>query len=136
VYSITLVVGDSSGDGHEKSENFSFLSSHNAEDIRLAYQSAVELIGVDLCADVCEVYEDCYVSDQDAEKINAALGNILFALYDDRDEEDIKSGIPLRLDTDGFVQVYLAYIKLGNAAIQMIPVEGTRLTIGGYGLFS
>lgn len=127
-----LEVGDWSHDGHERTQDNLFISSHSAADINLAYRSAVELIGVDIVEDVCDDYEDNMVSPADAKRINAKLDGILDVLSTaDSDNPD-----DYALDIDGFVKLYLAYIHLGNAAIQMVPVISTDIHIGGYGLFN
>ena len=140
-----LMLGDWSGDGHGIDTTYRIQSNKPIEEVRAAYFSALEQTGLDLTEEVCAEYEDNVITEEMVSRLKGL-------------------GLPVPADrewvqTDEFVDLVLAYIKLGDPALELevLPFEemfqwnfgkdfkvlgnrpeATKRHIGffGYGLFS
>lgn len=125
-----LVIGDNSGDGHEKSEDI--YVSANA-DLSAAYNKGTELLGFDFCKTCCEKYHDSYVSHEKIKKL-VELGLPDWTLAEDGDPE-LTYGY--QLDASSFADIYLFICKLGNPSLELTVTSDDvpEIHVGGYGLF-
>ena len=57
-FTINLIVGDWSGDGHTVTETVTISSNCSVDSIRLAYKEGSEILGFDLSETVCREFED------------------------------------------------------------------------------
>jgi hypothetical protein len=129
---ISLVLGDWSGDGHEKTETIVLRSNLTNKQIEDAYKKGTNKVGFDFIRTIANEYEDNVIS---AEKLDALieLGLKDFdRIGDDTDEDDYN------LDTDSFADIYLFIVKLGNEDFEykiLVGESNPEIRIGGYGLF-
>lgn len=121
---VKLIVGDYSGDGHEKTYTRVIESNLTSDQMIEAYKAACVIIGMDFCQDVCSEYEEM---EPDEEEI-ATLAQVGISL--DVDEFGW-------LSPEGFLDAYLQIVKLGNPNFiyGLVPEPKHFIPIGGYGLF-
>jgi len=119
-YTINLVLGDISGDGHQQSHTKTILSNLDVHDFLNAYAKGSNLAGVDI-TELCKDYEDDIIPEEDVVKLKKA--GLDFAISD---------GIWIQ----EFVAIYLFLVKLGNPSFtyEELDKENT-IKIGGYGIF-
>jgi hypothetical protein len=137
-YTITLVAGDWSHDGHSISHNEWIKSNLTSKEIQKAYKDGVEKIGVDLSEDICAEYGEESLEFQYFKKfIDAGFLKFGFELNKNdlksiEKEEDIEY-----LDSDFFVALYLFTVFVGNGEFkyEMVENEENNIDIGAYGLF-
>lgn len=131
---ISLVVGDWSGDGHDKKDTINIRSNLDKKAMEKAYKAGTKKVGFDLCADVCSDYEDRNLDSEKWEKLKE-LG------YQDEeleDEADKYNNGDISLWVDSFTDIYLFIVKLGNEKFEfeyLAAKEDPTIKIGGYGLF-
>lgn len=120
-----IVVGDWSGDGHEKTESFIIESNLSLDEIRAAYAKGSEILGVDIVKNVCAEYEDNLIPFAIAQKLNFHLKTEF--TYDKGSREIT----PLQ-----WSNLFLGIVKLGSPEFTYeYVVSDNILNIGGYGLF-
>lgn len=130
-YMINLVVGDTGGDGHEKTRKTTINSNITASAILKAYQKAVKIIGFDLINEVGVEYEDTSMPWKLFNKLKAAGYTKSVTPTDD------KKGI--WLDIDEYIGMYLWMVSLGEPKFQYSLVTEKQLAtidLGGYGFLS
>lgn len=142
---VSLVVGDRSGDGHDKRETTVLKSNLSGPEIMSAYQKATKKLGFDFITEVCAEYEDRTVP---ASKLKTLVEHGLviedtFADYEinickdavEAGDDDLSDGVSIWVDT--YVEIFLFIIKLGNQDFEYeyAPDDTSHLDIGGYGLF-
>jgi hypothetical protein len=130
---IILVLGDWSHDGHSKSSIVTVRSNFTKPEIEEAYRKGIKKVGVSFIEEIGADYEDyggCTITEEDCEKLEDAG-------IDTSDVDDDYSGSGYRLYEDGFVNIYLSLVKLGNPNFkwERISDEENHIRIGGYGLF-
>ena len=121
---VCLTVGDWSGDGHRITSDYYIESNLTGEEIEKAYELGSEVLGFNLCNEVCEYYEDNQISDQHLEKL-------------------IQSGFnpPSDFEKDwvgckNYTKMYLHVVSLGNPSFKFEFVKADTVNIGGYGTLS
>lgn len=133
LYCVTLVVGDWSRDGHEKTDTISIESNLSPKDIEKAYKKGTKKIGVDLSKTIVADYECNVMSSADVAKFVAAgfdLQEFLGAYYEINEDGSLELGV------DEFVDLYLFVVKTGNADFISKRIEPySNINIGGYGLY-
>jgi hypothetical protein len=154
VNTITLTLGDPSGDGHERTESVVIKSTHTYEQINAAYDAAVRLVGVDIMENVANEYEEPYMSKDIEAKLLAyepvffdglklsRVGYYTERAYDIEQRAMVERAGQhvgcLTLDVDSFVQIFLKMVRIGNPQIVVAVVNQNvipNIDIGGYGLF-
>ena len=122
---IELVMGDTSGDGHGRTDSTGFMVNMTATEIRKAYQAGTKLLGFDLTKEVGAEYgRGAQVSDE----ILAVLRerNCPF-IYEDED----------RVYRDSYPELYLWIAQLAEPTLtweqnnRRVP----QIEIGGYAYF-
>lgn len=128
-HSITLVVGDWSGDGHEKTEKISVVCSHSSKELEEAYNKGTEKLGFNFTQTVAVEYEDNKLY---AKEIKLLRANGIDMEFEDGEDENGN----VCLMVDDFWNLYLAICKLGNPKIEYKEgKQKQKINIGGYGLF-
>lgn len=124
---LALVVGDWSGDGHDKTEKITIQSNRTAAQLEAAYRKGSKKAGVDIVRDCCNAYECNWIPEDVIEKLKKA--KIRSAEYFAEDT-DFK-------DADTWAELYLDICKLGDAKlkVKILADHRKQINIGGYGLF-
>ena len=134
-----LVVGDWSGDGHEKTIKVLVKTNFTEDEIEKAYKKAVRIVGVDLTKDVCRNYDERRIPyDKFKELIKF---DEIFELYEgiskEITEKDFKSDTWISyVEPSHFADLYLAFCKIGNPDFRYKVINANNINVGGYGLFS
>lgn len=133
-HEVKLIVGDWSGDGHGHRETFSIKSNLSLDDLKSAYKSGSEKIGINLIQEVCEKYED-----------NKFPLNIFMKIV----EEIEKLGLAHEWSTDSslffddelsfyeeeWVEIILDVCRIGNPKFEYENLyQNNHWPIGGYGI--
>lgn len=113
---IKLTVGDWSGDGHEKTEDFTIHSSMTQEELSKAIK---KLKLMDIGND-CSEYEDNKLSEKSQKKLEKAG-----IVYDNEEG----------LYPESWVQTILECVKHENPGSTFEIVQVPSINVGGYGLF-
>ena len=121
MYIIRLDMGDTSYDGHEKTDSFLLHSSLNPDELQAAYIKGSEIIGFELDSQ-CQDYQEYKIKPE----VKIGLMQYLGWLAAECEE----------FDTDSYVEVYLGIVALGDPSFQCEPLAPDKtIDIGGYGLF-
>ncbi len=141
-YTINLVIGDWSGDGHSMHQTITIESNLHVDEINKAYEKGCDILGIDFVDNICESYQDNLLSLEDWEKFSSCGLKLedLFKhnSYGSREAtESLECGDDIPLDVRAFVQLYLFIIQQGNSEFRFkFPTKTkTDIKIGGYGLF-
>lgn len=125
-YTLNLILGDWSHDGHEKTETITIKTNLSKEQIKSAYIKGSNLIGVDLIDEVAAEYEDSTLSLEYLEKFKKAGF--------EPNEDMFYKGF-YELDTEEYTNLYFFVLKKGNENFEYEIIENEDIDIGGYGLF-
>ena len=131
---ITLVVGDSSHDGHKATINVIIKTNFIKSKIISAYKLGVKTLGIDLSEDVCSDYEDRTLKFSVFKKfLDAGFDTVNL---NDHDLESIKLEKDIEyFDSDFFAELYLFTVYIGSKDFEYKITEATNeIDIGGYGL--
>lgn len=128
---VQIEIGDSSGDGHDKRELFTFSCTHSAFDVREAFRRGSEIVGFNL-TEYCEAYEDNSVPQEVFEKLkeHGAISSWLA-----NDIEEYNNGEPY-LDQETYVKSYMIIAQKGLPELRYSMRRSPAIKAGGYGLFS
>lgn len=127
MYLIKLVVGDWSGDGHEKTQNYYIYSNLSKKDIDESLKLAKNKLTFDV-RNIASDYEERGMSAKQAAKLTEY--NFKF------DDDNIENDGSVYLTPEIFVDIYLFSIKLGNDNFEYTLLKPDfTINIGGYGLF-
>lgn len=133
MYKLDLIVGDGSGDGHEKKQSVSIECSLLPTKLEAAFKAGSLLVcGDDNLNGLCRDYEDRLISKDLINKLSTFGINVEDYAYQNCDDE-FEFEI---CDAENFVNLYMKVAEIGNKKLkwQFLP-QGKRLCIGGYGLF-
>lgn len=121
---IDLIIGDYSGDSHDKKERYSIESNISLSALKRAYKRGTKKLGFDFIGSVAAEYEDNSLSENYVD-ILKSKGYDFTDIDTDSLEEDI------------YLDIFLFIIKLGNDSFKYKLKEESddRWNIGGYGLF-
>lgn len=126
-YTIGLIVGDPSDDGHGKVETVWFECSHRYIDVQKAFEKGSKILGFDITKSICMDYEDNSISKA---CLDTLVKNGVYANYDGDDEDGYT------LYTEVFAELYMDIAKLGDKKISYTSIYPDTIDIGGYGLFT
>ncbi len=140
-YTINLVVGDWSGDGHQLTETISVKSNLMTEDIEIAHEIGCKKLKINF-KNLCRNYEDSQVPKDVWQKFTKAgltlkdLENNWTSVEDL--EEMLEDEGCLVIGPEIFAALYLFLAKQGNHLFEYSILEDNPnvIKIGGYGLFS
>lgn len=145
---INLIVGDWSDDGHGKTDNITIMTNFTREQLEQVYNEGVGLVGVKL-SNVCDGYEDSFLSYEDWQKLSAAGLTIENLHMDGYSYEEAIKAITKQesicISPEVFARIYLFIAEHG--AMQHSPrTHGfiwniinnncNAINIGGYGFYS
>ena len=122
-HTINLIVGDYSGDGHDRKEVETILSNLDISSFKKAYVKGSELVGVDITS-LCEDYDDNHISEEYCKLLKDAGLDF-----------EIDSGYTMC--SNDFLGIYLFLVKKGNENFEYEQYNENHddIYIGGYGLF-
>jgi len=136
----TLVVGDWSGDGHDKKELTVIRSNLDSKEIMKAYKKASKKLGFNFIEDVAADYEDRTVSRDQLKALvdNGMSLDILGYEYEINEakeclEDEDSEGISIW--GESYRDIFLAIVKMGDETFEWEESRGDSLNIGGYGCF-
>ncbi len=133
LYLIGLVLGDESGDGHDKTYQYSIYSNLDDEQLREAFKSGCNKVDVEFSDIVAEEYEECMLKSDILEKLQKAGLNIssIFEHY-----HYAKDTGEYRLNTKSFTLIWLWIAQQGNPNFKYEFIKNKQIYLGGYGLFT
>lgn len=136
IHKISLLMGDPSGDGHDKRSNFAIKSNLDRSQIIRAYSRGVAIGLPNVEKDLCEEYEDSKISN-DTLKLFVEKGFDPNEIWEYQYYNKIgKPEGSYSLDTDSFAKLYLFVVLIGDPTFEWeIDTETSEIDIGGYGLF-
>ncbi len=125
---ISAVVGDWSGDGHEKTETIVFCSNLGPKEINNTYKAGAKVIGFDLIDDVAVDYEDNILRKEHSDQLLVSGFDLSSFESGDKDGE-------FYLYKEDFFKIWIYFLKLGDANFKFSTINTFEVTIGGYGFF-
>lgn len=132
-YTVQLVVGDWSDDGHGMTEKVVYKTNRSLAQIEAAHKKTVEKTGLDLQC-ICQEYEDSTIPEEWRELI----AGWFFPGEADSEwrDEFMKTG-NLEDGADDFADLYMKMAQEGDITLRYEKVQASHATIhiGGYGLF-
>ncbi len=131
MYTINIVVGDWSDDGHGKTETFVFECSHSPEDVQTAHTKGITAEQHKVIDTIAEEYEDQTLTEDHIrvlEEIGFDVAHMEFRNADSEFDEPY-------ITNDEFVNLYWHIVKRGNTEITHSHKIAASITIGGYGFF-
>jgi len=134
---IELVIGDWSGDGHEKTRRILLRTNLSSDEIINAYAEGTKVIGVDVMNEVAAEYEDSWLREDSWNKFVAAGIAEMGWEVEGGPEHHWETGeAGLDLDTDSFLDLFLFTVLRGNPSFKYEEIQpSASLPVGGYGLF-
>ena len=139
-HTISLVVGDWSGDGHSMTDTIVIESSLDKKALGAAHQAGAKKLDINM-DDLCASYEDATCPADVWKKLkDAGIDNeqpIRSMLADMDDKYSLDEDGNASLYPESFAAIYLFLAKQGDPNLQYSVVEDrtSRINIGGYGLF-
>ena len=136
----TLIIGDWSGDGHDKKEAVVIKANLDSKDIMKAYKKASKKLGFSFIDEVASEYEDRILTRDKFKTLldNGLDMNVLGGDYEIKEakeclEDEDSEGVSLWHDS--YREIFLFIVKLGDDSFEWEETQGATLDIGGYGLF-
>ena len=132
MHQIELIVGDSSGDGHEKTEMIIIKSNLDKVELAQAFADGCKKTDVDFENLVAAEYEENTISQELVDKLVPHGFDI-----SEYSEDENPGDHGYCLDVDGYVAIWLFIAKVGNPRLVYEDMTETspRIYVGGYGLF-
>lgn len=139
-HATSLVVGDWSGDGHDKTSMTVIRSNLDSKQIMKAYKKASKKLGFSLIDDVAADYEDRTLSRDQLQALvdNGMKLDVLGYEYDIKEATECledKDSEGIGIYSEAYRDIFLAIVKMGDESFQWEVSHGDSLNIGGYGLF-
>lgn len=132
-YTHSIVIGDWSGDGHDRKEKYVFRATHDRDDIINGYKRAAQTIGLALEDEspgiraILHRYEDQYISATDqATLANAGIDLTLLSEY-----EEAESDMELWLTPSDVAVLFLEFVRSQTPGFKYEIVDAPR-SINGY----
>lgn len=133
MHKITLIVGDWSGDGHEKTKDFTISSSLTAKELEKAYKAGLKKTGLEHDK-MCSEYESTTIFKEEYKQflaLDPELANCDSSISDLNDDKNWWSVTPKE-----FAYMYMIIAKAGNSRLDWSLEETSEsIAVGGYGLF-
>lgn len=142
MYTISLTVGDPSGDGHDKRETFLIKSSLSMKNLKKAYDAGCDVLGFNLIEDHCSEFEDNYLPVSVYDELVMKFYEVNPAMAKDSDvvlSEELDCSTLMNdkvwVDSDLWVSLVLMVCSIGDPSLVYEYVNGTEWAVGGYGIF-
>ena len=145
---VSLILGDPSGDGHDKRDVINISSNLNKKEMLSAYETASKKLKFDLINEVCDEYEDNLLSKNHLDILiknglkieDLGITKKYKYEYDEAVEAfDDEDSDGLNLWNNTYTHLFLFIVKLGNKDFEFKILDGElnpTINIGGYGLFT
>ncbi len=118
-----LSVGDTSGDGHEKTTKFLVSSPVSCiKEVEEAYKKGVKIVGLDITKE-CEEYEYNKLTPKACKKLSKFL----------QENPDVR---PEGITPEDFVKIWIWIANQSNSLAGLLLDDLPTISVGGYGLFS
>jgi hypothetical protein len=133
LFSLRLIVGDWSEDGHGRSDHFFVRSNKDMYLVRDAYEIGAMSCGVDITKFVAG-YEECRIPDDAVEKLRVAGLEVdeWISLCENGTDYHGQRYIE---STEAYIGVWLFIARFGDPSLRITVEEPGSFCIGGYGLF-
>ncbi len=141
---IELVVGDWSGDGHEKTSDIKVSCNYSAKEVEDFHKKGCEITGVNFSKWCCD-YEDFEVSKEQIEKVLKYTELTIEQIYSQYKEDfdcyvdDVESWKYVNMTLEVFAHFYMLIAKIAKPELDFSIVSSRdnkeKINIGGYGLF-
>ncbi len=125
-YEFKIAIGDWSGDGHGKSDHYTYKTNKPIEEVREAYFSAIKKLGKDYPGTICQNYEDSSVTPE----VIAELKERGFTFTRHDDEEDDGTIYPYQ---DGMLELTEWFLKQGDPELKLEGCNEDQPTLYFYG---
>jgi hypothetical protein len=130
---VTLVVGDSSTDGHDKRHYYTVRTNFDKDSMNKAYRVGCNILGCNFCDVFYTGYDGGPTLTKDVGDKLIDLGVITKRdLYNDYVTREYE--YYLYDGSETFAKIYLGLVKLGNKEFEYEFVRLPKIDIGGYGL--
>lgn len=139
-YSYSIIIGDYSGDGHDKKDTVTVKTNHNKDEILKAYAKAVKKLGFALSGNkdtILQDYEDGSINNEKyLQLIEAGINFDDKNLYEfNKDEDDDAEVVPTSKGVaDLFMQICKTQLK--TLKYKIVEEEENLICGIGYGLFN
>lgn len=135
MHTITLITGDWSGDGHEKTDSITISSNLNMKELEAAFTRGEQVIGINF-ADQFSDYEANTLPCEMIQKMSKHF-DTGFNVPQDIDPDEVDSSrYDETLYSNDYTHLWLEIAKIGNPELVYEYCKtGLTLSIGGYGLF-
>ena len=135
MHTITLITGDWSGDGHEKTDSVTIYSNLNMKELEAAFTRGEQVIGINF-ADQFSEYEARTLPYEMIQKMSKHF-DTGFDVPQDIDPNEVDSSCyDEMLYSREYTHFWLEIAKIGNPELVYEYCKtGPTLSIGGYGLF-
>lgn len=140
-HKLTLVLGDWSDDGHGKTDVVVIATNLDSDQFMEAYKKASKKLGFHFMDDVAADYEDRSLPTEYLQKL-IDNGMELKEVFDSYEMKEAKAALKdptaekVSLWAESYTAILLFIVKLGNPEFEYKFVEdGSRINVGGYGLF-
>jgi hypothetical protein len=131
-YTITLIAGDWSHDGHNATQTYNISSNLTQKEIEKAYKKGVKKIGVNLTEDVCADYEMRHIQKEDWDKF---ITSGFVHGWNKKQLNSYTDEFGIELACEEFLKLYLHTVYCGNNNFEYtILKDNSSIHIGGYGL--
>lgn len=140
LHDVRMIVGDWSGDGHEKTENFSIVSNRSQQEIVAAHDKTIKSLKYDPLSDLDE-YEVQFLSKK---SINCfvELGVTWESIGWDvpspalgRSSDVIDQSINDDIGTEDVVALYMVLAAVSDPDLRYANRKSDYIHVGGYGIF-
>ena len=135
MHTITLITGDWSGDGHEKTDSVTISSNLSPKELEEAFIRGEKVIGIDF-ANQFRDYESNQLPFEMIQKMSKHFDTGYDVPQDIDPSEVDSSRYDETLYSNDYVHLWLEIAKIGNPElVYEFCKTGLTLSIGGYGLF-
>lgn len=136
---IELVVGDFSGDGHDRKRKQLYRSNLTCTEVERAYKKGCEIVGFEL--DKESEYRGSESCKLEQEPIQALIANgvdmsaFLRIQGFDPNTYKLEHDVYHHLTIEGYLFLWLSIAKIGNTTLAWQEFEPNCIDVGGYNLF-
>ena len=135
-YTIDLIVGDWSDDGHGNTETFTIQSNLLQGALLDAYRKGCEIAGFDITK-FCNHWEKKYLpANVYTRLVELGLDVENMEMYEHDDSDDSGRKKKYSVWREDFATIYLFLAQLGDPSFRFDRIHTSSIHIGGYALFN